>query len=863
MIMVACDRTEGPKDTEDGQETGSSGIDADEDGWNHPVDCNDESATTYPGADEVCDGVDNDCDGLVDEDAVDATTWYIDADGDGSGGAQYTEEACDAPVGYVESGDDCNDLDADTHPGAEEVCDGSDNDCDGVADEDDATDAGAWYFDGDGDGFGIDSDTVIACVGPRDYVAHDGDCDDTDPAFHPGALEADCADPNDYNCDGSVGYEDLDADGFAACEDCDDADADASPDGLEICDDVDNDCDGVIDDDASDTTTWYLDADGDGFGGSQVSVDACEAPAGFGTDSTDCDDLDALSFPGGAEICDDADNDCDGTADEGVGSTWYADADGDGYGDASSTQVACDAPIAHVANGDDCDDASASTSPAAYEICDSIDNNCDGVVDEAGALNGSTYYRDADLDGYGVSSDTADGCAAPSGYVDAAGDCDDSNAAVSPGASEICDAVDNDCDGTTDESDSTDATTWYQDADQDGFGSPSAVVIACDQPTGYVTDATDCDDTNQGANPNAIEYCDNVDNNCDSAVDESTAVDANTWYTDGDGDGYGESTSTQLSCDQPSGTVASGGDCDDGNSGIHPAAAEICDSLDNDCDGTTDGGDTLGSEAACFATDCQAVLTARPSAPSASYWIDPNSGGAFQTHCEMDTQSGGWTLVMNVEPSDGNSVIYVNTTFWQDDSEFGSYGNHFTNDYKSPSAWRQTATNIMVQVANPGSAGTVIGWKAWSMSSKTYDSFFDSGDNTVQTSSVLGESVGSVYTYEPLIQQGTHLRSNMAVNSSTDRSRLAADSYSPHGDDNQPGLGTQMNSSCCGGGTAYRQKDVELWVNSGSNLWCDAPSTGTYAWLGSDGTCGSNCGGCDSAAGPGYTPYWTYRIYVR
>jgi len=147
LLLSGCDPTEAPKDTQGEVETGIVAVDADEDGWEYPVDCDDEVSTTYPGADEACDGVDNDCDGLVDEDAVDATTWYGDSDADGYGGSQYSEVACEAPGGFVATQDDCNDLDGDTHPGAEETCDGGDNDCDGVVDEDDATDAGDWYYD--------------------------------------------------------------------------------------------------------------------------------------------------------------------------------------------------------------------------------------------------------------------------------------------------------------------------------------------------------------------------------------------------------------------------------------------------------------------------------------------------------------------------------------------------------------------------------------------------------------------------------------------------------------------------------------------------------------------------------------------
>ncbi len=165
---------------------------------------------------------------------------------------------------------------------------------------------------------------------------------------------------------------------------------------------MDNDCDGLVDSDDPDTVgvpTWYGDADGDGHGGLEFQLEACEPAPGYVPSSDDCDDLDAASYPGATEICDLADNNCDGDVDEGVGSTFYEDADGDGSGNSSVSVTACEAPSGYVANAQDCDDYNATTHLGAYELCDGIDNDCDGVIDEH-AINASTWYLDADGDGY-------------------------------------------------------------------------------------------------------------------------------------------------------------------------------------------------------------------------------------------------------------------------------------------------------------------------------------------------------------------------------------------------------------------------------------------------------------------------------
>ncbi|MFH1462945.1 MAG: putative metal-binding motif-containing protein, partial [Pseudomonadota bacterium] len=419
-------------------------------GWvGDATDCDDQDAGVHPGAEETCDDRDEDCDGEVDEGL--GQIWYADGDGDGYGDLATSIEACDPGPGWVEDDDDCDDANSAIHPDATERCDGLDDDCDGLVDDDDpdVIDAGTWYTDADGDGYGDDGSATQACLQPAGTAAFGGDCDDMDPAYNPGAPETDCTDPNDYNCDGYTGYSDADGDGFAACEECDDGDASIFPGADEVCDGVDDDCDGAVDEaDAVDAGTWYADADGDGYGDTSSALVSCIMPTGYVADDTDCDDGARTVHPGAPEVCDGLDQDCDGAVDEGVTTTFWADADGDGYGDAASPTEACSAPSDHVLDDTDCDDEDDAVYPGAPEVCDGVDQDCDGVIDDGVT---STFWADADGDGYGDPASPTPACSAPSGHVADDTDCDDTDVGVYPGADEHCDGVDEDCDGAVDE----------------------------------------------------------------------------------------------------------------------------------------------------------------------------------------------------------------------------------------------------------------------------------------------------------------------------------------------------------------------------------------------------------------------------
>ena len=438
---------------------------------------------------------------------------------------------------------DCDDLDASVNPDAVEVCDGVDNNCNSEVDEGLGQ---TLYADADGDGYGDENTSQESCEALLGWVLNADDCDDTDPAFHPGAAEADCTDPADYNCDGSVGYADADGDGFAACEDCDDGLASANPDGIEVCDAVDNDCNGLTDDEATDASTYYQDADADGYGDSRIFEAACDQPLGFVVDNTDCDDLNAASFPGNTEICDGLDNDCDGDTDSGAidQTTYYADVDADGYGDSSSTLDSCERPASYVENSSDCDDANAKTNPGSYEVCDGVDNDCDGVTDDSSAINTTSWYPDSDSDGYGeIGGTTVDACDQPSGYVASATDCDDADSTVSPAASEVCDSVDNDCDGSIDDDSAIDGDTFYADSDGDGYGDASSTTTACSVPTGYAEDDGDCLDSDGDVYPgNGCEA------DCQELYDDGWTT-SGSYAIDPDGVSSGEDP-IEVYCDQ-------------------------------------------------------------------------------------------------------------------------------------------------------------------------------------------------------------------------------------------------------------------------------------------------------------------------
>lgn len=487
-------------------------------------DCNDNIASIHPGAVELCNNVDDDCDGAADEGL--GYLFYRDMDNDGYSTGLTTATCGTPPEGYRLASElnatlgDCADDDAAVHPGAAEVCNLIDDNCNGAVDEGYMT----WYFpDQDNDGHSNEGQAERTCTplpGFKpiwDLILPLGDCNDNDP------------------------------NNWSSCASCSDRD-------------------------------W------DGY------FSGCDAFTTLaGPDCLDVDsDLGRAVHRGAAEVCNLQDDDCDGQVDNGVG--LFQDLDGDGYG---NPNVSICEPTGHgsvegyVSNNLDCNDQTMAINPAANEVCNTVDDNCDGQVDEG---EQSLFYKDADSDGYSDGTIEKNcsppdmpppGFKAPKDLIMFSGDCEDENAAMHPGAVEVCNGINDDCDMELDEGL---GDAYYRDEDLDGY-SDGTSITSCRAPTyghwklaqDLVSTSGDCNDLNAAMSPGANELCNGYDDNCNSQADENLV---RACYN---GDpltrGIGACRDGVQAC-----IDGAYGAC----TGEIKPVAELCDGLDNNCDGSTD-----------------------------------------------------------------------------------------------------------------------------------------------------------------------------------------------------------------------------------------------------------------------------------
>jgi len=555
-------------------------------------------------ASELCNALDDDCNGVVDDNAADALTWYADIDGDGYGDLLVIQSSCSQPGGYVADATDCDDAEPNVFPTAYEVCDGLDNDCNDLVDDDCGKPRACTEVE-----FVVINDCSATYADPQQFfncIAPDVSSECNMAVYDLGICGA------NYGCGDPVTDE--------ACY------ADNCPDEYSAYIGGPPDCEYG--------TTRVCGTD---VGACQTGIETC----GYGGIWTGI--CEGAILPEEQDVCGNGiDDNCDGLIDN-PDFPWCRDADGDGSLDPASCTSTCDQPgpdYVPDVDGDfyDCNDDDPDVYPWAEDICDGVDNNCMDGVDEG-------YDLDVDLNNCGAcgvvcSYDNAyavctaglcemDSC--QTGYLDCNADpvdgceyygatcpvdldedgfdntvdCDDTDPDVFPGNTEICDGKDNNCDAVVDEGFDLDndmancgacgSVCSYDNADA-FCASGYCFLDACQ--SGY----ENCnDDTSDGCETsvNTLDNCggcgnvcsfDNADAACTDGICEMASCQAGFLDCNGntvDGCEYlGTSCPVDVDGDGADSTV----DCDDADPNNYPGNTEVCDGQDNNCDSVVDEG---------------------------------------------------------------------------------------------------------------------------------------------------------------------------------------------------------------------------------------------------------------------------------
>ena len=527
------------------------------------------SAVVVKGAAELCDGKDNDCNGKTDDGFVGLT----EACAVGVG-------ACVAKAKNVCSADGlavvCSAVPA---KAGVETCDGIDNNCDGKTDENfsnlsEPCVTGVGNCQNAGvkvcavDGKSTVCDAVAGKATPETCDGLDNDCNGkTDETYS--TLGKGCV-LNVGGCSAQGAY--ICAKDGKATE-CGPI---VGGNSAEICDGKDNNCDGNVDEGCDDDQDGYCDMKVQWVGAPKI------CPKGGG----DCDDTDGSIHPGAAEPCDNVDENCDGKVDDGC------DKDGDGYCDAKIFTIG--KPAACPKGSGDCNDLDKTVNPSAVEICDDLDQNCNGVADDG---------CDDDKDGYCEDEWVLIG--SPKVCPKGGKDCNDNSATSYPGAKEICDDVDNNCDYKVDEG-----------CNKDGDFFCDASIATVGKPKICISGGGDCNDLDKAINPGVIDICDDIDNDCNGGIDTGCNADGDAYCTIG-----------VATVGLPKVCPGGGGDCNDGNKNVNPGAIDVCNGVDDNCDGKMDNlvvpcddGNPCTTDSCTGAAGCKSVILADKTACGDKMW---------------------------------------------------------------------------------------------------------------------------------------------------------------------------------------------------------------------------------------------------